>query len=227
MAIEEPDDPIARRPHPDTGHDRRLLRGRDRQDRELGADAFQSPSAAPGDQAVLPASAARHRRRFRRPRTSSSSSEQGEGTRSSPLEGDGTGKLAHFTASRKSRTARGWWPIPPHPAGSPIPAPRSASTPPASSRWPKPAAWPASPIPARPRHRQLATTFCVCYRQMLTRAPAGLQRPAGHARQRDQPDENQAEECRSEHARHTPIRTTPAAGFTPSWEYLPDPLPLS
>ena len=90
----------------------------------------------------------------------------------------------------------------------------------------EPAALASLTDPSQATARQLATTFCVCYRQMLTalqQAYSGQPGMLGNAISLMRIKLKSA--ARSMLA--TPDPNDPSRRLTPSWEYLPDPLPLS
>jgi hypothetical protein len=222
MTIEEPDVPIARRPHPDQTTIGDFYAAVIDKIRELGSDAFQSPSAAQVTTPFFPQL---------EPITDADSAvrglqlivEQGEGTRASPFEGPVGSQLAHFYRFAEivhgakliaDPTALGGFSF----TGAPVNFDATAVIPMA-----KPAALASLTDPSEATALQLATTFCRCYRQLLT----ALQQ--AFSGQPDTIDDtvNLMNKLRdaARNMLNTPDPSDPSLRLAPSWEYLADPLP--
>jgi Ferritin-like len=222
MIVEEPDVPIARRPHPDQTTIGDFYAAMIDKIGELGSDAFQSPSAPqvssrffPDLQPITDAGSAVHGLQL--------IVEQGEGTRSSPFEGTGANRLAHFYRFAEivhgakltaNTTALGGFSY----TGDPVNFDATAVIPMA-----KPATLTSLTDPSEATALRLATTFCGCYRRLLT----ALQQAFN-----GQPDKiddaiglmNELKVA-ARNMLDTPDPNDPSLRLTPSWEYLADPTP--
>jgi hypothetical protein len=222
MKIEEPDVPIARRPHPDQTTIGDFYAAMIDKIRELGNDAFQSPSAPQVSspffsqlQPITDADSAVHGLQL--------IVEQGEGTRSSPFEETGTNRLAHFYRFAEivhgakliaDPTALGGFSY----TGDRVDFDAIAVIPMA-----KPATLASLTDPSEATALQLATTFCSCYRRLLT----ALQQAFS-----GQPDKIEEAidlmrdlKVAARNMLNTPDPNNPRLRLTPSWEYLADPTP--
>jgi hypothetical protein len=222
MSIEEPDVPIARRAHPDRTTIGDFYEAMIDKIRELGSDAFESPSAPQVSSPFFPQL---------QPITDEDSAvrglqlivEQGEGTRSSPFERTGANQLAHFYRFAEivhgakliaDPTALGGFSY----TGDPVNFDATAVIPMA-----KPAPLTSLTDPSEATALRLATTFCGCYRRLLT----ALQQAFN-----GQPDKigdaiglmNELKVA-ARNMLDTPDPNDPSLRLTPSWEYLADPGP--
>ena len=221
MTIEEPEEPIARRAHPDVTTIGDFYRAIIKKIGDLGQDAFKPSSAAlqvtsplvPEFEPVTDADSAINGLNI--------IVEQGEGTATSPLEAAGATKKAHFY--RFAEIVHG---------GTLVPDP----TAPSHFSWntkEEPVPFDATKVlPMAPpiavndlkdsNARRLATDFCSCYRKLLmTLQTAFTGHPELIGEATDVMDKL-GSAARAMLATPDPI--DPTRQLTPSWEYLKDPM---